>query len=88
MNLYPKSDDLIVRELNDDLLILDTQTGFIHVLNSTGKIIWHLLDELDNVDDIIVALMEIYANSNLSVVRSDVLEMVTEMKEKGIISTN
>lgn len=86
MNLFPKSDNLVVRELDDELVILDTKTGFVHVLNSTGKIIWYLLDELDSVDDIVTALMALYANSNLSVVQSDVTEITDDLIENGLIS--
>ncbi len=85
MKTLHKNPDLIVRELDDELVILNPQTGFIHILNSTGKVIWHLLDELDTVDDIVAALIELYTTNNLLSIKADVHEIINDMNLKGIV---
>ncbi|MGB4141377.1 MAG: PqqD family protein [Limnochordia bacterium] len=85
MSKLTKSDALVVREVDQETIILNTKTGSIHVLNPTGTIIWKLLDELDNVDAIVDAVEQLYDHSNVSAVQADVAAIIDEMISQGIL---
>ncbi|MFY9299330.1 MAG: PqqD family protein [Limnochordia bacterium] len=85
MSKLTKSDALVVREVDQETIILNTKTGSIHVLNPTGTIIWKLLDELDNVDAIVDAAEQLYDHSDVSAVQADVAAIIDEMISQGIL---
>ncbi|HOB08171.1 MAG TPA: PqqD family protein [Limnochordia bacterium] len=85
MSKLTKSDALVVREVDQETIILNTKTGSIHVLNPTGTIIWKLLDELDNVDAIVDAVEQLYDHSDVSAVQADVAAIIDEMISQGIL---
>lgn len=85
MSKLTKSDALVVREVDQETIILNTKTGSIHVLNPTGTIIWKLLDELDNVDAIVDAVEQLYDHSDVSAVQADVAAIIDEMVSQGIL---
>lgn len=86
MPKYQKSTELVVRELDDELVILNANTGYIHVLNSSGSLIWNLLDDLDTLDDIVTAMMQLYNNSNQAIIQTDVVEIIKDMVAQRIIT--
>lgn len=88
MSKLTKSDALVVREVDQETIILNTKTGSIHVLNPTGTIIWKLLDELDNVDAIVDAVEQLYDHSDVSAVQADVAAIIDEMISQGILCQN
>lgn len=85
MSKLTKSDALVVREVDQETIILNTKTGSIHVLNPTGTIIWKLLDELDNVDAIVDTVEQLYDHSDVSAVQADVAAIIDEMISQGIL---
>ena len=85
MSKLTKSDAQVVREVDQETIILNTKTGSIHVLNPTGTIIWKLLDELDNVDAIVDAVEQLYDHSDVSAVQADVAAIIDEMISQGIL---
>lgn len=85
MSKLTKSDALVVREVDQETIILNTKTGSIHVLNPTGTIIWKLLDELDNVDAIVDAVEQLYDHSDVSAVQADVAAIIDKMISQGIL---
>lgn len=85
MGKLTKSDALVVREVDQETIILNTKTGSIHVLNPTGTVIWKLLDELDSLDALVDAMECLYDQSGASAVQADVTATIGEMISQGIL---
>jgi len=54
----PKRKDAIVRQLEHELLVLDTKTNKAHCLNQTASRVWALCDGETSVAEMIRALSE------------------------------
>ncbi|HKM17966.1 MAG: PqqD family protein [Firmicutes bacterium] len=88
MKRLTKSADLVVREVDQETVILNTKTGFIHVLNPTGTVVWKLLDEIDTPEAIIAAMTGLYDQSDVSEIEADVSGIISDMISQGILSEN
>ena len=53
-------DDLQVRQVGDELVILDRRSGLIHQLNGTARYIWNRCDGNAGVEEIASSLAEEY----------------------------
>ena len=53
-------DALIVRELGDEVLVIDADTGISHVLNTTGALVWSLFDGEASLSDLTQELSEAF----------------------------
>lgn len=51
-----RADSVLVREIDGEVVILDTQSGRIHQLNRTASFIWRMCDEATTPQDIAAAL--------------------------------
>ncbi len=57
--MLPKSrSDLTVRQVEDELVIVDRRSGQVHHLNPTAAFIWSKLDGNSTVEAIVSAVME------------------------------
>jgi len=88
MKTLNKADGLVVRELDQETVILNTKTGYIHILNPTGTVIWKLLDELDTFDAVVDAMSKLYNHIDLATIHADVTEVIADMLEHRIICEN
>lgn len=77
---------VLVRELGDELLMLDTEADRIHRLNPTAAAVWRLHAEGATVEAIALALTERYdVPSELAL--ADVHAMMTKMMGLGLLAT-
>jgi hypothetical protein len=53
-------DGLIVREADDEILVLDETEGRIHQLNQTAAFIWRRCEDLSSPEEIARALSEAF----------------------------
>ena len=52
MDLHKREKAVMVREVDREVLLLDTESNLIHKLNQTASIIWRLLDQSGSPDEI------------------------------------
>ncbi len=90
LSIFRKADDLIVKEIEDELLIITMNDGItdinssIYTINSTGKIIWEKLNDSISLETIIVNLASEYDVSREKI-EKDVKKLIRELLEKGMI---
>ena len=59
--MFQKTEGTVIsREIDDELLVLDTESDRIHQLNRTASIIWRLCDASTSTDTIVSALTEAF----------------------------
>ena len=52
MALHKREKAVMVREVDREVLLLDTESNLIHKLNQTASLIWRLLDQSGSPDEI------------------------------------
>jgi len=57
-NLRRRFEGVMVREVDDGVLLLDTESNQIHQLNQTAKFVWSACDEVASVEQITALLAE------------------------------
>lgn len=76
--------DVIVRELEDETLILDGQSGKVHQLNSTAGFIWACCDGVSSMSDIVHRLAVEFNIPTMSAA-SDVANTIGKFRELGLL---
>jgi hypothetical protein len=82
--LPKKRSDLEIREVEDELLVLDRRGGRIHKFNHSAAGIFHCCDGRHTIDKIIDQVVEMYG-APFEVVEHDVANAVTSFRELGLL---
>ena len=72
--------------LGEELFLIHTPSGTIHRLNSTGKLVWQLLQQeaLSSLE--LSEVLASYFNAALETVLTDVQELIAAMAQTGLIT--
>lgn len=84
MQKLKKRGDILVEEIEDEIVIYDPKTHYVHHLNPMASIIWELYDVTPSHKDIakeIVAVLK----TDPSKVEKDVLETIDQLRGKGLL---
>lgn len=85
---YLINPDLVIRELDGELVILNPSDGFVHQINETGNIILRCVNDSLSEDFIVEALcpIDLSDDDNIKeVIRNDVNSFISDMISKNII---
>lgn len=82
---YPaRSDDLVWRAIDGEVVILTTDGNEIHTLNRVGSAIWELSDGTKNLEEIASLICDRFEVSSEES-HADVLEFAEELSLKNIL---
>ncbi len=82
---YPvRSDELVWRVIEDEIVILTSDGSEIHTLNKVGGAIWELADSTISFSDIVTQICDRF-DVSLEMAREDVIEFAKELSEKNIL---
>lgn len=85
-NLIPKkSERLITSEEEESLLIFDSDSGSIKVLNKTAASIWENIDGEKSVEDLIDILVKENKDADRHTIEKDVFKFLKELQEVEFI---
>lgn len=73
-----------IREVDGDLLLLDTGTERIHQLNATASFIWRCCGEVDSAEEIARMLAAEYAVED-EVALTDVVKTLSHLRELQLV---
>lgn len=79
-----RSDNLVWRVIEGEVVILTTDGREIHTLNKVGSAIWELADGTRNIKEIISLICERF-DVSFEVALADVLEFVKKLADKKIL---
>lgn len=88
MNIKSKvilSNNVFAQEIDDETIILDAITQEYFSLNEIGKVIWSLLSENKNLEEIKEQMLEMY-EVPAEQLEKDVLNFLQALGKKGLIS--
>ena len=77
------SENCVSEKLDDEVIILDLESGLYHSLNEIGSVIWEeIKDKNPSYDDLVKSLSKKYIGENIS---KDSDLFLEELKEKKLI---
>lgn len=79
-----RSDHCLVSEVDDELVMMDAQSGHYFALDTIGRDIWGRLERPMRVGDLCLALEQAYA-APLEVITADVLRLLHSMVGEGLV---
>jgi hypothetical protein len=79
-----KKEGLIENYIDDECLILDTNTQKSHHLNGVATTVWRKLDDLDDIEKLVEYLVENFAVDREEV-RKDVEQLLSNFMQAEIL---
>jgi hypothetical protein len=79
-----RTSSAMARSVGDELVILDPTTGKYFGLNDVGALIWDLLSEDHDRDELVEAVLSGY-DVEISVAKTDVDELVEQLRDANLI---
>ena len=79
------SNNVFAQEIDDETIILDAITQEYFSLNEIGKVIWSLLSQNKNLEEIKAQMLEMYEVPEEQL-EKDVLNFLQALAKKGLIS--
>jgi hypothetical protein len=70
--------------LDDEMLAIDAQGGFLYSLNETGQRVWDAIAEPATIDDVCRRLAAAY-DVDEAICRRDVLALVERLNDAGLV---
>ncbi|MFN2308584.1 MAG: PqqD family protein [Gammaproteobacteria bacterium] len=84
MHVPTPRDNLLVREVEGETVVLNRADGHIHTLNHTASLIWHALDGKRSIEDIVRLLVEGFAVDHATA-QTDVTEAINNLKNLNLL---
>jgi len=78
------SDDVVVRELDGEAVLLNLASGMYFGLDSVGTRLWQLIERHRRLSAIVAAMCDEF-DAPAATIEQDVLRLVTELVEKGLV---
>lgn len=80
-----KSKSLVCSPLGDELLIYDSASGKVHVLNGTAHQVWKWLDSGMRIEEIADHICTVYDGVSMETAQQDVRQMLRRFVESAIV---
>jgi hypothetical protein len=84
IGLHRRLKAVLAREVEDGMLLLDTESDRIHQLNQTASFIWKTCDEAASSEEI-AALLAKQFDIDEAVAARDVIEMLSKLRSLNLI---
>lgn len=84
-NVFQKQENLIWRNVDNEVLLLDTVSGHYFSLNDSASKIWNFLAEGNSLEQAAQRLSETY-DISVEAARADIDELLILLKEEHILS--
>ena len=84
MQSLKKRTDILVEEIEDEVVIYDPRTHYVHHLNPMASIIWELFDVSVSPQEIAKEIVDALKTDS-STVEKDVQETLKHLQGKGLL---
>ncbi len=69
----------------NELMVCNNQTNFVHILNGTASQIWELAEKEHSQSEIVAFFIEKYPDKNAEIVANEIEKAIEDMLEKKIL---
>ena len=87
MNINSKitlSTNVFAQEIDEETIILDSVTQEYFSINEIGKVIWSLIEEKKNLEEIKAEMLDMYEVPEEQI-EKDLLNFIQALEQKGLI---
>ena len=87
MNINSKitlSKNVFAQEIDEETIILDSETQEYFSINEIGKVIWSLIEEKKNLEEIKAEMLDMYEVPEEQI-EIDLLNFIQALEQKGLI---
>ena len=90
MNINSKitlSKNVFAQEIDEETIILDSETQEYFSINEIGKVIWSLIEEKKNLEEIKAEMLDMYEVPQEQI-EKDLLNFIQALEQKGLIKVD
>ncbi len=90
MNIKSKitlSKNVFAQEIDEETIILDSETQEYFSINEIGKVIWSLIEEKKNLEEIKAEMLDMYEVPEEQI-EKDLLNFIQALEQKGLIKVD
>ena len=87
MNIKSKitlSKNVFAQEIDEETIILDSETQEYFSINEIGKVIWSLIEEKKNLEEIKAEMLDMYEVPEEQI-EKDLLNFIQALEQQGLI---
>ena len=78
------SKNVFAQEIDEETIILDSETQEYFSINEIGKVIWSLIEEKKNLEEIKAEMLDMYEVPQEQI-EKDLLNFIQALEQKGLI---
>lgn len=83
--MYTRRPGIIVKSLEDEVLLIDEVTDSIFNLNQMGTAVWNLLNEPRTIEEIVVVLQAAFPDISPEIIKKDTNRLLERLVDKGLL---
>lgn len=76
---------IIVKSLDDEVLLIDEVTDSIFNLNQMGTAVWNLLNEPRTIEEIVEVLQAAFPDVSTEIIAEDTNQLLNRLVDKGLL---
>lgn len=84
---YSIPDSVMLQNIDDETLLLDTNTQEFFSLNEMGAAMWESMSEYKNLNEVLKEFQEAFEVDE-NQLKEDIAAFASQLKEKGLITFN
>ena len=77
-------DTVFVQMIDDEMIILDSESENYFGLDGVGTVMWQLIQEHRNIEEVYTVLLDMYAVDS-DTLEKDLLSFIYKLKDSGLI---
>lgn len=81
---YSIPSSVLLQEIDNELLIFNSETGQFYSVNDTGAVIWESIIEHDNLGDVLDDISKVF-DVDRDILINDLLKFVLPLYEQGLL---
>ena len=81
------SKNVFAQEIDEETIILDSETQEYFSINEIGKVIWSLIEEKKNLEEIKAEMLDMYEVPQEQI-EKDLLNFIQALEQKGLIKVD
>ena len=81
---FHRSESITSRDVEDEMLLVDTQNMQVHQLNRTASLVWEKCDGMHTVGDIIASVISEY-DVKPEVAKQEVVSLIAQLQDLKLI---
>jgi hypothetical protein len=84
---YTIPSSVVMQKIDDEALLMDADTHLFYELNATAAVLWEVIEQYDNFDDVVTEMLA-YFEVSKEELEDDLKNFMLSLQEQGMILLN